>query len=835
MNKIYQIIALALSMLVVGCGGGGGGGGGGDDTALNDAPEIAGRSIDYVRSGQGYSFTPTAFDPDGDSLTYRIENKPGWANFDPSSGTLSGVPDDLGVGRYEEIVISVSDGHRTVSLPPFTLKVLFAEVGRRNVEIDPGATVTPTADGYDVIGDAVIEVGGLVTELKNADLQFEYDAEGNLLDLFGAVDLPPVISNTLSVDTGARAVVGLFTGAEINARADIGPDSGPGILLRDEFRYLVYFLDTSVDLVFHGLAADVPIPLAGTQTLIVTDPTDPFFYYFGEIAGLAAGYGKSSNGNVPWEPMFDPAGPVAFEQLESFYGTDVLKGTFPVTAYKIFDLLEFSGTAICAPPQLLDCDKPTPSGLVISLADALLLQGGIDPEQQFKVGINGSAQVAFRVLGVDLFTYHLFDMASQIDVGINREKLAIQGVIDPAQSDSPGWLPLKPVPDPGVVMVGNLFADVDTATGDGDFGISLYGEFPSTFPAATITGSIDINAQGLQFRGTVPHPQNPITVVATADDQEFTAGIEFGYDFNAEIQAVIDGGINRGLDEFDQASQDLQDAIGAYDLAFSLDGFRTQIPALADTAIGVLNGVPGKVYDSVYNAVYDGIRSKSYTYDIPFPGGSITLDAKDFVDEAQIARNAASDARSTAQGIVNARIAELNELKAQAEEVQDGPVFRAALKSALETVAAQDKVTVSISKSVTIRFKYLGVTVKTTTYTFSGGGTYTVFDSATRANLETAAANVDDIDPAQTFMFSTQQIFDQLPTRDDLNQVASDVRSGLVEPPTLNGGGYIVNRSGAQSAYVLLGSDRVEIAFNPLDPAAAIEGVGDAIVDYLSR
>ena len=83
-----------------------------------------------------------------------------------------------------------------------------------------------------------------------------------------------------------------------------------GILLRDEFRYLVYFLSTSVELVYHGLSSDVVIPLAGSQTLIITDPTDPFFYYFGEIAGLAAGYGKSFNGNIPYEPLFDPAGPV---------------------------------------------------------------------------------------------------------------------------------------------------------------------------------------------------------------------------------------------------------------------------------------------------------------------------------------------------------------------------------------------------------------------------------------------------------------------------------------------------------------------------------------------
>ena len=849
MTRLHPFAALLLALLLVGCGGGGGsgddetgdGGTSSGDTSSTSAPEIAGRSIDYARSGKVYEFTPTVTNPDNQSLRFEIRNKPAWAEFDETTGSLRGTPDDSTVGRYEDIVISVSDGTNTVSLPPFSLKVMYGEVGRGNIEIVPGAITTDTGDGFDIVGDAKIAVGNLVTELKNSDLQFTFDEEGNLLDLVGDTDLPPQITENLSVNAGARADVGLFTGAEINASMTFGPDTAPGILLREEFRYLVYFLDTSVELVFHGLATDVVVPLAGSTTLIITDPTDPMFYYFGEIAGFAAGYGKSINGNIPYEPMFDPAGPVAFDQLEPFYGTDVLKGTFPITAYRIFDLLELSGLAICSPPQLLDCDKPSPSGLVLSLANALLLQGGIDPEQQFKVGVNGSAQIAFRVLGVDLFTYHLGEVAAQIDVGTVRQKLAIQGVVDPDQSDSPAWIPIKPVPDPGVVMVGNLFADVDAATGDGDFGITLYGEFPSSYPAATITGSIDINAAGLQFRGTVPDPVNPITVTASADADEFTAGIDFGYDFGDNIDAVVNDGINRGLDRYDQVAQDLEDAIGAYELAFNLDGFRENIPALVDTTIQNLQNqdIPEQVRSTVRSRVLSGLDNATYSYTIdpcifPIPScpQTITLDADDYVNETSIANNAANDARDSAQANINNLIADLNELKAQAEEVQDGPTFRTALKTALETVAAKQMIEVSVPRvRVTVDF-----TVVERTFTVFSATTfeYTAFDDTTKTNLETAAANVENIDPAQTFMFDTQAIFDQLPTRDELNQVAQDVNNGIVEPPVVNGGGYTVERSGAQSAYVLLGDDRIEIEFNPLDPAAALEGVGDAITDYLS-
>lgn len=838
MRMLVFITFLALFALT-GCGGGGGGDGG--DQA-NLAPQLTGVSIDYVRAGSDYSFTPTATDLENDPLYFTIDNKPDWAAFDPNTGTLSGKPTDLDVKHYDDIVIKVNDGTNTTTLPPFSLTVMYPEVNQNNIQYGAGSMVTPTTNGDNVIGDAVITVGNLVTDLKNADLQFEYDADGNLLDLVGDSDVPPVISNTLSLDTSVHAVVGMYTGAEINARMDIGPDSEPGILLRDEFRYLVYFLDAGVDMTFHGLGGDIPISmgLASTTTLIITDPTDPFFYYFGQIAGLAAGYGKSFNGNIPYQPLFEPNGPTAFAPLEPFYGTDVLKGTFPISAFKVFDVLELNGEAVCSPPQLLDCDKPTPGGMVVSLGQALLLDGGIDPTQQFKVGVNGSAAVTFRVLGIDLFKYHLLDMASMIDIGTVREHIAIQGVVDTQESESPSWLPIKPIPDVGVTMVGNLYGDVDTHTGDGDFGISLYGEFPSTFPAATINGSIDINPQGLQMVGNIPDPDNPIVVTATVDDKALTAGIEFGYDFQQNVDSVVNGGVNRALARVDQAYNDLQTAIGNYDISFSLNGLRSQIPTIVDTVIAALSPVPQQVYDKVYSETLNGIKSTSYSYHYatnPITGTKyyVTLDAVDFVDEVGIATNAATDAKNTAQTIVNARIAELNELKTQAQTATD-PQFQQGLKTVLETVAAHDKVSVTVKVSRSVTFKYAGVSVYTHTYTFYNNTlTYTVFDSATKANLEAAAVYAGEIDPDYQIKLNTQQIFDALPTKDQINQVAQDVQDGIVDVPVIKGGGYTVMRTGEQSAYILLGNDKIDIAFNPLDPKAAIDGVGDLIVDYLTQ
>jgi hypothetical protein len=60
--------------------------------------------------GSTYSFTPTASDPDGDALTFSVKNQPSWADFDKTTGSLSGQPALGSVGTYASIEISVSDG-----------------------------------------------------------------------------------------------------------------------------------------------------------------------------------------------------------------------------------------------------------------------------------------------------------------------------------------------------------------------------------------------------------------------------------------------------------------------------------------------------------------------------------------------------------------------------------------------------------------------------------------------------------------------------------------------------------------------------------------------------
>jgi len=120
-----------LLLAVAGCGGGSGNGSSGSSAggnsvpppAGNRAPTISGTPATSVTAGQAYSFQPSASDPDGQALTFSITNIPSWASFNTATGRLSGTPAAGNAGTYGNILISVSDGSASATLPAFTITV----------------------------------------------------------------------------------------------------------------------------------------------------------------------------------------------------------------------------------------------------------------------------------------------------------------------------------------------------------------------------------------------------------------------------------------------------------------------------------------------------------------------------------------------------------------------------------------------------------------------------------------------------------------------------------------------------------------------------------------
>ncbi len=182
----------------------------------NRAPVISGTPPTSVQIGKSYAFQPKASDPDGQKLTYSIQNKPAWTVFSTSSGKLSGTPAKSNIGRYANIVIRVSDGVATTSLPAFRIDVVAA--GTTNVA--PVISGTPTK---------AINAGSAYSFQPTAT-----DANGDTLT-FAIANRPSWASFSTSTGrlsgTPGAAYVGNYAGIVISASDGKASTSLPGFAI----------------------------------------------------------------------------------------------------------------------------------------------------------------------------------------------------------------------------------------------------------------------------------------------------------------------------------------------------------------------------------------------------------------------------------------------------------------------------------------------------------------------------------------------------------------------------------------------------------------------------
>ncbi len=121
----------------------------------NSAPRIWGAPDAAVKTNDVYSFTPSADDADGDTISFSISNLPRWASFDSATGELSGQPLLGDEGVYAQIVISATDGSSTSTLPAFSIEVTQVALGSMSLswtapsENSDGTALTDLA-GYNL-------------------------------------------------------------------------------------------------------------------------------------------------------------------------------------------------------------------------------------------------------------------------------------------------------------------------------------------------------------------------------------------------------------------------------------------------------------------------------------------------------------------------------------------------------------------------------------------------------------------------------------------------------------------------------------------------------------
>jgi plastocyanin len=164
----------------------------------NDAPVITGIPGTAVAQDVVYSFTPSVSDVDaGDTQTFSLTNKPSWAAFSTTTGTLTGTPADDDVGVTVGIVITVTDSAgATASLTAFSVTV-------SNTNDAPVITGTPTIT---VAQDVVYSFTPSVSDVDAGDTQ-----------TFSITNKPSWTA--FSATTGA--LIGTPTNDDVGVTADI--------------------------------------------------------------------------------------------------------------------------------------------------------------------------------------------------------------------------------------------------------------------------------------------------------------------------------------------------------------------------------------------------------------------------------------------------------------------------------------------------------------------------------------------------------------------------------------------------------------------------------------
>jgi hypothetical protein len=101
-----------------------------------------------VVSGQTYSFVPITT-AQGGTLVFSIGNLPAWASFNTSTGALTGTPGNGDLGTDSNILISVSDGALSASLPAFSITISPSATGTSNATGSASLSWTPPTQNTD--------------------------------------------------------------------------------------------------------------------------------------------------------------------------------------------------------------------------------------------------------------------------------------------------------------------------------------------------------------------------------------------------------------------------------------------------------------------------------------------------------------------------------------------------------------------------------------------------------------------------------------------------------------------------------------------------------------
>jgi len=219
--------------------------------AVNSPPSISGNPPARVDANTDYSFTPSASDTDGDTLSFDIVNRPAWAQFSQTTGAITGRPDVDDVGRYRNIVVSVSDGTDTASLGPFTIEVVAVNTPP-SISGSPPTQVTANSDysfrpvASDADGDVLsFDIENRPLWANFSETTGEITGRPDVSDVGLYADIVISVSDgtdTASLDSFSVEVVAVGTGtASVTLSWTAPTRNEDGSALTDLAGYTIYY------------------------------------------------------------------------------------------------------------------------------------------------------------------------------------------------------------------------------------------------------------------------------------------------------------------------------------------------------------------------------------------------------------------------------------------------------------------------------------------------------------------------------------------------------------------------------------------------------------------
>jgi hypothetical protein len=196
-------------------------------SGANSAPKISGTPPTSMAVGTWYWFTPTASDSDGDKLTFSIQNKPVWITFNTATGNLLGAPSASQAGTYSGIVISVTDGTSTASLPAFSITVGSGATGTTAPLALSGQPATSVTQGspYSFVPTVTGGDGSALTfGIQNRPSWATFS--GTTGQLAGTPTTAGVFSNIV-ISASNRTASASLTAFSIAVAAALGPPAPP--------------------------------------------------------------------------------------------------------------------------------------------------------------------------------------------------------------------------------------------------------------------------------------------------------------------------------------------------------------------------------------------------------------------------------------------------------------------------------------------------------------------------------------------------------------------------------------------------------------------------------